>query len=470
MGQIITFYSYKGGTGRTMALANVAWILAEQGQRVLVVDWDLEAPGLHRFFMPFLRDPANTSSRGIVELFHDYLELKHRPTDLPPGYETAIDLADPSAYVQVIDYNFRNHGSLHLLGAGQQGRDYAKKVQNLNWRALYAQEQGKDFVDQFREICRQRYDIVLIDSRTGISDTAGICTIQLPDMVVACFTYNRQSIEGASTAVSSILEGVRARGRSVRLQLLPCRVAQDVEGVDSAREFAIAEFSRALTKDHAIAAPSSSEWRRSEVQHYPAYAFHECLAAFREVPKTRGNLLADMAWLAGQVLGTLEDQWPEPPIESDRKAYLAAIQFGEPALVEIVVQLNTNTTGGLKQLIHYASAIGGIHRVPEPTRERLRLLLSEVCRHLEKDNLEEAVTGYKLLLEITRSLESAHEVIECCRRFERWQIAPLYEEMFKKRVRFWFEQQRTLAQIKLAMTRFLLILSSRSVDLRIQRE
>ncbi len=31
MGQIVTFYSFKGGTGRTMALANVAWILAANG-------------------------------------------------------------------------------------------------------------------------------------------------------------------------------------------------------------------------------------------------------------------------------------------------------------------------------------------------------------------------------------------------------------------------------------------------------
>jgi len=44
-GQIITFYSYKGGTGRSMALANIAWILASNGKRVLIIDWDLEAPG-----------------------------------------------------------------------------------------------------------------------------------------------------------------------------------------------------------------------------------------------------------------------------------------------------------------------------------------------------------------------------------------------------------------------------------------
>lgn len=50
MGSIITFYSYKGGVGRTMAVANIAVLLARKGLRVLVVDWDLEAPGLHRYF------------------------------------------------------------------------------------------------------------------------------------------------------------------------------------------------------------------------------------------------------------------------------------------------------------------------------------------------------------------------------------------------------------------------------------
>ena len=53
MGEIVTFYSYKGGTGRTMALANIAWLLACNGYQVLTIDWDLEAPGLHRFSSHF---------------------------------------------------------------------------------------------------------------------------------------------------------------------------------------------------------------------------------------------------------------------------------------------------------------------------------------------------------------------------------------------------------------------------------
>ncbi len=50
-GLVYTFYSYKGGVGRSMALANVAALLAKWGRRVLVVDWDLEASGIERYFL-----------------------------------------------------------------------------------------------------------------------------------------------------------------------------------------------------------------------------------------------------------------------------------------------------------------------------------------------------------------------------------------------------------------------------------
>jgi MinD-like ATPase involved in chromosome partitioning or flagellar assembly len=52
-GHIYTFYSFKGGVGRSMALANTAVLLARGGSRVLIVDWDLEAPGLHKYFEKF---------------------------------------------------------------------------------------------------------------------------------------------------------------------------------------------------------------------------------------------------------------------------------------------------------------------------------------------------------------------------------------------------------------------------------
>jgi len=75
-----------------MAVANVAWILASAGKRVLTVDWDLEAPGLHRYFRPFLLDPDLSNSDGIIDFVTDYsteamqrLEPVPEETPLPAG-------------------------------------------------------------------------------------------------------------------------------------------------------------------------------------------------------------------------------------------------------------------------------------------------------------------------------------------------------------------------------------------------
>src|SRR5882724_4924556 len=71
-GHITTFYSYKGGTGRSMALANFAWIMAASGKHVLAMDWDLEAPGLHRYFRPFLVDPDLFETDGLIDTFWSF--------------------------------------------------------------------------------------------------------------------------------------------------------------------------------------------------------------------------------------------------------------------------------------------------------------------------------------------------------------------------------------------------------------
>ena len=60
---------------------------------------------------------------------------------------------------------------------------------------------------------RAVYDYVLIDSRTGVSDTSGICTVEMPDTLVVCFTLNDQSIRGASAVAESVC-GLRKPGKS----------------------------------------------------------------------------------------------------------------------------------------------------------------------------------------------------------------------------------------------------------------
>jgi len=70
MSRIITFYSYKGGVGRTLALANIAVLLARRGKRVLMMDWDLEAPGLHRYFKGYI-SKNESQKKGLIHLLSE---------------------------------------------------------------------------------------------------------------------------------------------------------------------------------------------------------------------------------------------------------------------------------------------------------------------------------------------------------------------------------------------------------------
>ncbi len=172
-GTVVTFYSYKGGVGRSFTLANVAVLLARWGYRVLTVDWDLEAPGLHHYFAAELPEPPDG---GVIDLAYDFLAGAQGPG------AHAIRLNVPS-------------GAVTLLAAGRQDNDYAGRVQAVDWARLY--ERGfATFLERCRQEWVENYDFVLIDSRTGISDIGSICTAQLPDRLVVVFTANEQSVKG----------------------------------------------------------------------------------------------------------------------------------------------------------------------------------------------------------------------------------------------------------------------------------
>jgi len=176
---IVTFYSYKGGVGRSMALANIAVLLAKRGLRVLAVDWDLEAPGLERYFSYFRTE---VSGGGLLNL------LMEKHNEDSPEWDRHLWRIEGE--VEGKDF------SLHLLPSGKEADDaYAAKLERFEWDSFFA-DGGGDYLESLREEWRKTYDVTLIDSRTGLSDAGGICTIQLPDIVVAMFTANYQSLYG----------------------------------------------------------------------------------------------------------------------------------------------------------------------------------------------------------------------------------------------------------------------------------
>jgi FxsC-like protein len=329
-GKIITFYSYKGGTGRSMTLANVAWILASKGKRVLVLDWDLEAPGLHRYFHPFLVDKELTSSDGLIDFVFAFAAAAATPestteetaTRTAPDKEWYTPYANILRYASSLDWKFKvpdreTDGSLDFIPAGRQGHSYSTRVNSFNWQNFYDKIDGGTLLEMAKERMRAEYDYVLIDSRTGVSDTSGICTVQMPDTLVVCFTLNNQSIEGAG----AVADSVHSQRPEIRIFPVPTRVEKsEKERLDLAREVAHARFDQLL--DHLDESERGQYWGRVEIFYEPFYAYEEMLAAFGDKPHQTNSLLASnerlTAYLTQNAVSELE-----PVSETDRQIVLA---------------------------------------------------------------------------------------------------------------------------------------------------
>ena len=211
-GRVITFYSWKGGVGRTMAMANVGVQLARRGKRVLLVDWDLEAPGLDRYFQG--PEEANVSQfsteapsdiTGLLGLLSD--AVADMAQDLPPDAwrRRCGQIALPP--LQRLAHKASTASSpqpLHLLGSGLRSAEYGTRLQAFSWESFFADMNGGQWIEDLREQWRETYDFILIDSRTGLTDSGGICTVQMPDALVFVFTANTQSLEDGLAFMSGV--------------------------------------------------------------------------------------------------------------------------------------------------------------------------------------------------------------------------------------------------------------------------
>jgi MinD-like ATPase involved in chromosome partitioning or flagellar assembly/tetratricopeptide (TPR) repeat protein len=177
---IITFYSFKGGVGRTMALVNTAAELARRGRKVLLVDFDLEAPGLSTYDL--LRPPK--SCPGIVEYVTEFRHTRRSPLVTDFIYEAG----------QV----GKKGGKLWVMPAGRRDGEYRRMLNGLNWRTLYQDEEGFLLFEDTRLQWEAELhpDYVLIDARTGHTDIEGICTRQLANAVAVVFYPNEQNLVG----------------------------------------------------------------------------------------------------------------------------------------------------------------------------------------------------------------------------------------------------------------------------------
>jgi MinD-like ATPase involved in chromosome partitioning or flagellar assembly len=198
---VVTFYSFRGGVGRTMALVNIGTWLARHGRRVLLVDFDLESPGISHYALP----NAKPERKGVV----DYL-LEASERDVPRTIE--------DFYFE--SFKEKGGGALYVMPAGRAST-HQERLETLNFGNLYRDEEGYLIVENLKALWMNEIspDYVLIDSRTGYSEAAGICTRQLADAVVITFIPSPQNLSGLQEVVGQI-RAQNAEGWRKEIQLL----------------------------------------------------------------------------------------------------------------------------------------------------------------------------------------------------------------------------------------------------------
>ncbi len=298
----VTFYSYKGGVGRTVLAANVAVLLARHG-KTLLCDFDLEAPGLHRIA------DLSTSRENCGGLFEWLLDWQQKRHFDPP---TARDLDALARCALPAEKQDR----LFVLPAHAAGANPAALYQAIDWSRFLVDDPdlGLAMLRALLGHLRTAHDFryLVLDARTGITDAGGFLAALLPDVTVLVGNYGAQNTGG----LKSVWEGLRAHADDPRrhpvgaaagelpaLRPLEIRlVASPIpdEGPEIKRQLrAIWERDFDLAAGSLIEIPERSDLRRSEailaIGEADSPVVHQYRALCRELLQVEGTIARDNA-------------------------------------------------------------------------------------------------------------------------------------------------------------------------------
>ncbi|MFZ9738099.1 MAG: MinD/ParA family ATP-binding protein [Prochlorotrichaceae cyanobacterium] len=198
----VVFYSYKGGVGRTTALIQTAFQLTRSGQRVTIVDMDVEAPGLQTLMPPY--------DKSVNEGLIDY--LWERQTCLLNYNQPETQLNGDSGIVYSVT-DLYSKRPLFVVPAGKIDRRYVKRLSVLGTVQLFAHADDPWF--QFEQELWEQFqpDIMLIDARTGLNEWGGLSLLELADDAFIILYPSEQNAEGVRF-ISNLLRdlgGVKAK-------------------------------------------------------------------------------------------------------------------------------------------------------------------------------------------------------------------------------------------------------------------
>ena len=190
---ITTFYSYKGGMGRSTTLASFASYCAKiRKKKVVIIDCDFEAPGFTNYFD--LNNEILAQKNGIVEYLLDKQFVK----------ETNEKLDIQANYSYKVGYEYVGDGEIHIVPAGNLSNEEISENNSSIHRSHYLEGLSRldissidNIVEQFEDFITDistqlNPDIILFDSRTGFNDTFAVLS-GLSEIIVGFFGNNLQT-------------------------------------------------------------------------------------------------------------------------------------------------------------------------------------------------------------------------------------------------------------------------------------
>ncbi|HYE37483.1 tyrosine-protein kinase family protein [Methylocaldum sp.] len=310
----VVFYSYKGGVGRTTALVHTAFHLARNGERVVIVDMDVEAPGLHSV----LPHPDEHEIQvGLV----DYLwERQVRPYDPETGEGMETCLVEVGRGDRLaISYSVEDpvsRAQIHVIPAGAVGAKFVRRLATLSSQDVLSRSDDawslfeKELVEQIEP------DVMLIDARTGLGDWGGLSLLRLADEAFLILYPSDQNAEGIRFVRETLSQ---LTGIKTHLVLSP--VPEGVIGMEL-----VARFLPLLGIDESK--QSVEEDERPEEKQPVVIHYNPSIASALRYPVE--SAMADYARLANLLRDTETEGKVEATIQRlDRWKIIESLKFPE---------------------------------------------------------------------------------------------------------------------------------------------
>jgi septum site-determining protein MinD len=171
MAQTVSIHSFRGGTGKSNATANLATLLAIQGRRVGVIDTDIQSPGIHVLF--------GLHEEEMAHSLNDYLwgkcAIEQAAFDVTPRLEAEME------------------GRVFLIPSSLKAGEIARVL-----REGYDVSLLNDGFHQLFE--KLNLDVLMIDTHPGLNEET-LLSIAISDVLVIIMRPDQQDYQRTSVTV-----------------------------------------------------------------------------------------------------------------------------------------------------------------------------------------------------------------------------------------------------------------------------